>query len=64
MKLSTNEETKDVAVDLEKAQIIFTTKSPVHILKSNKSKKQFEPKKGLLAPVLSQKKLNQGILDK
>ena len=64
MKQSTNEETKDVAVDLEKAQIIFTTKSPVHLIKTNTSKKQFEPKTKSFAPVLSHKKLSQGVLKK
>ena len=63
MKFSNNKETKDVAVDLEKAQIIFTTKSPVHIIKQT-AKRQFEPKKKSFAPVLSHKKLSQGILDK
>ena len=63
MKLSTNEETKDVAVNLEKAQIIFTTKSPVHVIKQT-AKRQFQPKTKSFAPVLSQKKLSQGILDK
>ena len=58
MKFSNNKETKDVAVDLEKAQIIFTTKSPANIIKTNTSKKQFEPKTKSFAPVLSHKKLN------